>query len=255
MPSTPRTRRERQHVHAARADRRADRHRPLRALDGARRRAGLERRAALSPRAGRGRRGARGDPRAPARQGPHGVHMGDRHARDARRSRRAAARARARRRRADAARRRHGADRAACAAAAGRRGAARDDRRRAFCGRAHRRGRVRRPGPDREPPEREPDPDNVVYLAYVDGEPVARGVGVVLRARACRSSAARRCPRRAAGARTARWSPRAGRTQSRAAPRRSSPRRRRCRGRSSRQLGFRELCEIRILLDKFGAVT
>ena len=53
-----RARREREHLHAARAGRRADRDGPLRPLDGARRRARLERRAALPARGGRGGRGA-----------------------------------------------------------------------------------------------------------------------------------------------------------------------------------------------------
>ena len=135
---------------------------------------GVERRAALPAAAGRGRRGARRDPRSPAREGPHGLHVGDRDACDAGRPRRAAARARARRRRADAARRRHGADRAAGAGAAGDRGAPGEERRRAPRGRADRGDRLRRPGPDGARRPADPDPDNVVYVAYVDGEPVAR---------------------------------------------------------------------------------
>ena len=150
------------------------------------------------------------------------------------RSRRPPARARARRRRADAARGRDGADRAAGAAAARRRGSPGG---RPATSILRRRGSRRSPSVGRSRPscrgDPEPDPDNVVYLAYVDGEPVARGVGVVLRAR---GRAVRRLDA-AGGARPwrvsrARRGSLGGRSRA-AAPRRSSRRPRRCRGRSS----------------------
>jgi hypothetical protein len=76
--------------------------------------------------------------------------------------------------------------------------------------------------PERAPYE--PDPAKPIYLAYVDGVPVARGSasysehGVTL-------FGGPPCPQRAAAAPTARSSPRGGKTPSRAA-RRSSSRRR-----------------------------
>ena len=108
--------------------------------------------------------------------------VGGRLARDARRPDRAPARARPRRRRADAARGRDGADRAAGARAARRRGAPRRDAGGAARVGADRRGRVRRSVPT-EPPPPSDDPNNVVYLAFVDGEPVARASALVRRAR------------------------------------------------------------------------
>jgi hypothetical protein len=97
---------------------------------------------------------------------------------------------------------------------------------------------------------REEDPDNVVYLAYVDGEPVARASGsfgehgVTLFGGSTLPEARGRGAYRALVA--ARWNDAVARgtpilvTQA---------------GPMSRpilaQLGFREVCEIRILLDAF----
>ena len=107
------------------------------------------------------------------------------------------------------------------------------------------------PVPTEMPPEPEPDPDNVVYLAYVDGEPVARGSASFSEhawrssaVDAARGSRARRLSR-------ARRRPLGGRRRARHADARHPgvPMSRPILG----QLGFRELCEIRILLDQFGA--
>jgi hypothetical protein len=105
------------------------------------------------------------------------------------------------------------------------------------------------PMPTEVSPDR--DPNNVVYLAYVDGEPVARGSasfskhGVTLFGGSTLPEARGRGAYRALVA--ARWEDAVARgtpvlvTQ-------ASP--------MSRpilvQLGFREVCEIRILLDAFG---
>jgi GNAT superfamily N-acetyltransferase len=102
-----------------------------------------------------------------------------------------------------------------------------------------------------EPPQ-ERDPDNPVYLAYVDGEPVARGSAafgehaVSLFGGSTLPEARGRGAYRALVA--ARWEDAAARgtpvlvTQ-------ASPMSRPILAR----LGFREVCEIRILLDDFGA--
>jgi GNAT superfamily N-acetyltransferase len=100
------------------------------------------------------------------------------------------------------------------------------------------------------PSAEEPDPDNVVYLAYVDGRPVARGSaafgehGVTLFGGSTLPEARGRGAYRALVA--ARWEEAVARgtpilvTQA---------------GKMSRpilqRLGFREVCEIRILLDAF----
>ena len=179
-------------------------------------------------------RGARGDPRAPARQGPHGAAPG--------RSERT-------RRPDDLVERLlalglvddeptplavgHGADRGAGAGAAGRRGASRDDRRRAPRRRAHRGGRFRRAGPDGGAAgsrARIPTTSSTSPMSTASRSRAARRRSP---STPSRSSAARRCPRPGAAAPIARSSPRAGRTPSRAARRRSSRRPRRCRGRSS----------------------
>jgi hypothetical protein len=102
-----------------------------------------------------------------------------------------------------------------------------------------------------EPRPREPDPNNVVYLAYADGEPVARASGsfgehgVTLFGGSTLPDARGRGAYRALVA--ARWDDAVARgtpilvTQA---------------GPMSRPilagLGFREVCEIRILLDEFG---
>jgi hypothetical protein len=110
------------------------------------------------------------------------------------------------------------------------------------------------PIPTEEPPEREPDPDNVVYLAYVDGEPVARGSAsfsehaVSLFGGSTLPEARGRGAYRALVA--ARWEDAVARGTPTLVTQ-ASPMSRPILG----QLGFRELCEIRILLDNFGAVT
>ena len=104
----------------------------------------------------------------------------------------------------------------------------------------------------RSRPIRPADPDNVVYLAYVDGEPVARGSAsfsehaVALFGGSTLPEARGRGAYRALVA--ARWEDAVARgtpvlvTQ-------ASPMSRPILG----KLGFRELCEIRILLDAFDA--
>jgi GNAT superfamily N-acetyltransferase len=98
---------------------------------------------------------------------------------------------------------------------------------------------------------RERDPNNVVYLAYVDGEPVARGSasfsehGVTLFGGSTLPEARGRGAYRALVA--ARWEDAVARGTpvlvTQASPM-SRP--------ILAQLGFREVCEIRILLDAFG---
>lgn len=98
---------------------------------------------------------------------------------------------------------------------------------------------------------RERDPLNVVYLAYIDGEPVARGSasfsehGVTLFGGSTRPAARGRGAYRALVA--ARWEDAVARGTpvlvTQASPM-SRP--------ILAQLGFREVCEIRILLDAFG---
>jgi hypothetical protein len=95
------------------------------------------------------------------------------------------------------------------------------------------------------------DPNNVVYLAYVDGEPVARGSaafsehGVTLFGGSTLPEARGRGAYRALVA--ARWADAVERgtpvVVTQASPM-SRP--------ILRRLGFREVCEIRILLDAFG---
>lgn len=104
------------------------------------------------------------------------------------------------------------------------------------------------PEPTREPFE--PDPDDVRYLAYLDGEPVATGSavysehGVTLFGGATLPEARGRGAYRAVVA--ARW---------RDAVRRGTPVLVTQAGPMSRpilaRLGFREVCEIRILVDRF----
>jgi hypothetical protein len=101
-----------------------------------------------------------------------------------------------------------------------------------------------------EPPPPSDDPDNVVYLAYVDGEPVARGSGsfsehgVSLFGGSTLPEARGRGAYRALVA--ARWRDAVERGTpvlvTQASPM-SRP--------ILKQLGFREVCEIRILLDVF----
>ena len=107
------------------------------------------------------------------------------------------------------------------------------------------------PIPTEVPAEREPDPDNVVYLAYVDGEPVARGSAafsehaVSLFGGSTLPEARGRGAYRALVA--ARWEDAVARGTP-ALVTQASPMSRPILA----QLGFRELCEIRILLDSFG---
>jgi hypothetical protein len=96
-----------------------------------------------------------------------------------------------------------------------------------------------------------PEPDNVVYLAYVDGEPVARATasfsdhGVTLFGGATLAEARGRGAYRALVA--ARWED-AVRRGTPVLVTQASPMSRPILAR----LGFREVCEIRILLDEFG---
>ena len=102
-----------------------------------------------------------------------------------------------------------------------------------------------------EAPPADADPDNVVYLAFVDGEPVARASaafsehGVSLFGGSTLPEARGKGAYRALVA--ARWEGAVARGTpvliTQASPM-SRP--------ILRQLGFRELCEIRILLDRFG---
>ena len=238
----PRARREREHLHAARAARRADRHRPLRALDGA---------AATSP-AGTSRSGSACRP--------------TRSRTCARRSTGTCASAAARRARGRSGRtRRRSTSSSGCyalglvddeptALAIGmvltasrrrRRPASRfaaSESARGTCtppsGSPRSRSAARR---RRAPPPRADDPNNVVYLAYVDGEPVARasasfgehGVDAVRR----RDAAGGPRPRRLSRARR-RALGRRGRARHAGA---SSRRRDRCRGRSSSSSASRGL--------------
>ena len=106
--------------------------------------------------------------------------------------------------------------------------------------------------PTELPADPEPEPDNVVYLAYVDGVPVARASGVVLgawrralrRRDAARGARARRVPCARRGTLGGRGRPRHTRASSPRPVAMSRP--------ILAQLGFREVCEIRILLDSFG---
>ena len=116
-------------------------------------------------------------------RGRTALHLGGRHARNARRPRRAAARARPRRRRA-----RPRSPSGWCSPS-------RPPRRRRTSRCAAPRRRDERLASEQiaaiafggpvptEPPPPNDDPNNVVYLAYVDGRPVARASGVVRRAR------------------------------------------------------------------------
>jgi len=101
-----------------------------------------------------------------------------------------------------------------------------------------------------EPRDHEEDPNNVVYVAYVDGEPVARGSGsfgehgVSLFGGATLPDARGRGAYRALVA--ARWEDAVAR-ETPILVTQAGPMSRPILG----QLGFREVCEIRILLDAF----
>jgi GNAT superfamily N-acetyltransferase len=107
------------------------------------------------------------------------------------------------------------------------------------------------PEPECAPDEDDGDSDNVVYVAYVDGEPVARATasfsehGVTLFGGATLPEARGRGAYRALVA--ARWED-AVRRGTPALVTQASPMSRPI----LRRLGFREVCEIRILLDAFG---
>jgi len=102
-----------------------------------------------------------------------------------------------------------------------------------------------------EPPPPSADPNNVVYLAFADGEPVARGSAsfgeraVSLFGGSTLPAARGRGAYRALVA--ARWEDAVARGTP-ALVTQASPMSRPILGR----LGFREVCEIRILLDRFG---
>ncbi len=107
------------------------------------------------------------------------------------------------------------------------------------------------PEPQRAPDDADDDPHNVVYLAYVDGEPVARATGsfsergVTLFGGATLPEARGRGAYRALVA--ARWDDAVLRGTP-AIVTQASPMSRPI----LKRLGFREVCEIRILLDVFG---
>jgi GNAT superfamily N-acetyltransferase len=107
------------------------------------------------------------------------------------------------------------------------------------------------PEPESVSDEEDGDNDNVVYVAYVDGEPVARGTasfsahGVTLFGGATLPEARGRGAYRALVA--ARWDE-AVRRGTPALVTQASPMSRPILAR----VGFREVCEIRILLDDFG---
>ena len=108
------------------------------------------------------------------------------------------------------------------------------------------------PIPTEVPAEREPDPDNVVYLAYVDGEPVARASAVFSEHAVALFGGSTLPEARGRGAYRALVGARWADAVARGTPTlitQASPMSRPI----LKQLGFRELCEIRILLDAFGA--
>jgi hypothetical protein len=101
-----------------------------------------------------------------------------------------------------------------------------------------------------EPPPRSDDPNNVVYLAYVDGEAVARGSGSFSEHGATLFGGATVPEARGRGAYRALVAARWRDAVDRGTPvlvTQASPMSRPI----LQQLGFREVCEIRILLDQF----
>jgi GNAT superfamily N-acetyltransferase len=110
------------------------------------------------------------------------------------------------------------------------------------------------PYPERVPDDAGRDPNNVVYLAYVDGDPVARATGsfsergVTLFGGATLPEARGRGAYRALVA--ARWED-AVKRGTPALVTQASPMSRPI----LKRLGFREVCEIRILLDVFERVA
>jgi hypothetical protein len=107
------------------------------------------------------------------------------------------------------------------------------------------------PVPTEVPAEPELDPDNVVYLAYVDGEPAARASAVFSEHAVALFGGSTLPEARGRGAYRALVAARWQDALARGTPTlvtQASPMSRPILGR----LGFRELCEIRILLDGFG---
>jgi ribosomal protein S18 acetylase RimI-like enzyme len=105
------------------------------------------------------------------------------------------------------------------------------------------------PEPTRVSPER--DPNNVVYLAFVDGEPVARGSAAFGEHAVSLFGGSTLPEARGRGAYRALVAARWHDAVERGTPvlvTQASPMSRPILG----QLGFREVCEIRILLDLFG---
>jgi hypothetical protein len=101
-----------------------------------------------------------------------------------------------------------------------------------------------------EPPPPSDDPNNLVYLAYVDGEPVARGSGSFSQYCGSLFGGATLPEARGRGAYRALVAARWRDAVERGTPvlvTQASPMSRPI----LKQLGFREVCEIRILLDRF----
>jgi GNAT superfamily N-acetyltransferase len=102
-----------------------------------------------------------------------------------------------------------------------------------------------------EAPPADADPDNVVYVAYVDGEPVARASAAFSEHGASLFGGSTLPEARGKGAYRALVAARWKDAVARGTPvliTQASPMSRPI----LRQLGFREVCEIRILLDRFG---
>jgi hypothetical protein len=105
--------------------------------------------------------------------------------------------------------------------------------------------------PTEVPPDPEPDPNNIVYLAYVDGEPVARASGSFFEHAVALFGGSTLPEARGHGAYRALVAARWDDAVARGTPTlvtQASPMSRPILG----KLGFRELCEIRILLDRFA---
>jgi GNAT superfamily N-acetyltransferase len=106
-----------------------------------------------------------------------------------------------------------------------------------------------------EPPRRpyEPDPNNTTYLAYVDGKPVARGSAAFSEQGATLFAGSTLPEARGRGAYRALVAARWDEAVARGTPvlvTQASPMSRPILGR----LGFREVCEIRILVDRFDTM-
>jgi hypothetical protein len=108
------------------------------------------------------------------------------------------------------------------------------------------------PMPTEPPPPEEHDPNNVVYLAYLDGEPVARGSASFAEHAVSLFGGSTLPDARGRGAYRALVAARWDDAVARGTPvlvTQASPMSRPILAR----LGFRQVCEIRILLDDFGA--